>query len=84
MWANNMTNLTTLRFPRLEVVTYAVLEWPSKKGLRPNELRIWLEKMMRTYVNFIKVDWDLLFAFLMAAAQMDPKNKKSSVLAMEV
>ena len=43
-----------------------------------------MEKMMRTDVNYIKEDWDLFFAFLMAAAQMDPKYNKISVLAMEV
>ena len=33
MWNNTgMKNLTTLRFPRLAVVPYAVVEWLSKKG----------------------------------------------------
>ena len=41
-------------------------------------------KMMRTYVNFKKEDWDLFFPFSMTAAQMDPNYKKCSVLAMEV
>ena len=41
-------------------------------------------KMIRTYVNFIKEDWGLFFEFSMAAAQMDPNDKKSSILAMEV
>ena len=85
MWDTTVVkNLTTLRFPRLAVLPYAVLEWLSKKGRTPNELRIWLEKMMRTYINYIKEDWDLFFAFSMAAAQMDPNDKKISVLAMEV
>ena len=45
MWDTTvMTNLTTLRLPRLTVVPYAVVEWLSKKGIIPNELRIWLEK----------------------------------------
>ena len=39
---------------------------------------------MRTNVNYKKEDWDLFFAFSMAAAQMDPNNKKESVLAMEL
>ena len=39
---------------------------------------------MRTDVNYKKEDWGLLFAFSMEAAKMDPKDKKSSVLAMEV
>ena len=83
MWdTTGMTNLTTLRLPRLAVVPYAVAEWLSKKGQTPNELRVWLEKMMRTDVNYIKEDWDLFFAFSIAAAQMDPNVKKISVLAM--
>ena len=45
MWdTTGMTNLKTLRPPRLIVVPYAVVEWLSKKGIIPNELRIWLEK----------------------------------------
>ena len=40
--------------------------------------------MIRTDVNFIKEDWGLFFEFSMAAAQMDPNDKKSSILAMEV
>ena len=39
---------------------------------------------MRTDVNYIKEDWDLFFAFSMAEEQMDPNDKKSSVLSMEV
>ena len=68
--------MTTLRFPRLAVVPYAVVEWLSKKGRTPNELRIWLEKMIRTNVNFIKEDWGLFLELSMAAAQMDPNDKK--------
>ena len=34
-------------------------------------------KMMITDVNYIKEDWDLFFAFSMAAAQMDPNVKKA-------
>ena len=40
--------------------------------------------MMRIDVNFINEDWDLFFAFSMAAAQVDPNDKKISVLAVEV
>ena len=54
-----MTKLTTLRFPRLALVPYVLVEWLSKKGRTPNELRIWLETMIRTDVNFIKEDWVL-------------------------
>ena len=46
MWdTTGMKNLTTIRFPRLAVVPYAVVEWLNKKGHTPNELRIWLEKL---------------------------------------
>ena len=41
-----------------------------------------VRKMMRTDVNYIKEDWDLFFAFSMEIAQMDPNDKKISVLAM--
>ena len=40
--------------------------------------------MIRIDVNFIKEDWDLFFEFSMTAAQMNPNDKKSSILAMEV
>ena len=40
--------------------------------------------MIRTDVNFIKYDWGLFFEFSMAAAQMDPNDKKSSILDIEV
>ena len=43
-----------------------------------------VRKMMRTDVNYKKEDWDLFFEFSMAAVQMDPNDKKNSVLAMEV
>ena len=64
MWdTTGMKNLTTLSLPRLAVVPYAVVEWLSKKGQTPNELRVWLEKNMRIDVNYKKEDWDLFFAF---------------------
>ena len=41
MWdTTGMTNLTTLKFTRLAVVPYALVEWLSKKGHTPNELRV--------------------------------------------
>ena len=43
-----------------------------------------MEKMMRIDVNSKKGDWELFFAFSMAAAHMDPNDKKISFLAMEV
>ena len=43
-----------------------------------------MEKMMRTDVNSKNDDWELFFVFSMAAAQMDPNDKKNSVLAMEL
>ena len=45
-------NLTTNKLPRLEVVPYAAVEWLNKDGRIPNELRLWLEEMMRKDVNF--------------------------------
>ena len=66
------------------MVPYSVLEWLSKKGRTPNELRVCLEEMMRTDVNCKKEDWELFFAFSIAAAQMDPNDKKSSVLDIEL
>ena len=45
MWdTTGMTNLTTLSFPRLAVVPYAVVGCLSKEGRTPNELSILLEK----------------------------------------
>ena len=85
MWdTTGMTNSTTIRFPMLAVVPYALVEWLSKKGRTPNDLSIWWETMIRTDVNFIKEDWSLFFQFSMEAAQMDPNDKKISILAMEV
>ena len=80
MWDTiGRTHLTTVKFPRLAVVPYAVVEWISKNGLTPNELRVWLEKLMKTDVDSKKDDWELFFAFSMAAAQMDPDDKKKAV-----
>ena len=77
MWdTTGMKKLTSPSFPSIAVVLYALLEWLSKKGRTPNELRVWLEKMMRTDVNSKNDDWELFFVFSMAAAQMDPNNKK--------
>ena len=39
---------------------------------------------MRKDTNFHKDDWEFLFGFSMADAQIYPNNKRSSVLAMEV
>ena len=61
----------------ISVVLYALEEWLSKKGRTPNELRIWLGKTIRSDVIFIKGDWGLFFEFSMAAAQMDPNDKKA-------
>ena len=43
-----------------------------------------MEEMMINDANRQIEDWDLFFEFAMADAQMDPNDKKSSVLAMEV
>ena len=79
-----MKNLTALRLTRLAVVPYSLLEWLSKKMRTPNELRIWLETMIRTDVNFIKEDWYLFFAFFNGGNTDGFKRKKSSVLTMGV
>ena len=77
MWdTTGRSKLTTVKFSRLAVVPYAVVEWLSKRGRAPNGLRVWLEEMTRTYVNCEREDWELFFAFSMAAAQMDPKKRK--------
>ena len=78
MWDTNGTKkLTTLRLTKLAVVPYALVEWISKKGRTPNELRIWLGKTIRSDVIFIKGDWGLFFEFSITAAQMDPNDKKT-------
>ena len=43
--------MMTKKLPRLEVVPYAALEWLSKGGRSPNELRAWLEEMVRNDDN---------------------------------
>ena len=61
-----------------------MVEWTSKGVRTPNELRTWLEEMMRKDGNLQKEYWELFFEFEMAASQMDPNDKKSSILDMEV
>ena len=83
MWDTmDKTNLTKRKFPRLAVVPYTAVEWLSEGGRTPNELRVWLEEMMITDGTCQKGDWELFFEFSISAAQMDPNDKKSSVLAM--
>ena len=85
MWdTTGKTNLTTRKFPRLEVVPYAAVEWLSEGGRTPDELRVWLEEMMIKEGHFQKEDWGLFFKFEMVTAQMEPNDKKSSFLAIEV
>ena len=43
-----------------------------------------MEEMRRTYGNCQREDWELFFEFAITEAQMDPSDKKISVLAMEV
>ena len=38
-----------------------------------------MERMIRTDVNFIKEDWGLFLEFAIAAAQIDPNNKKQYI-----
>ena len=55
MWyTTGKTTLTKKKLPRLAVVPYAMMEWLSKGGSKPNELRVWLEETMRTCVAFPK------------------------------
>ena len=85
MWGTTgRIKTTTVTFTRLVVVPYVVVEWLSKRGQTPNELRVWLEEITRTDVNCQIKYWELLFAFVMVAAHMDPNYKKSSVMTMEV
>ena len=43
MWdTTGEKNTSTKKLPRLEVVPYAAVEWISKGGGTPNELRVWL------------------------------------------
>ena len=52
MWdTTDRKNLNTKKLPRMEVVPYAVVGWLSERGQKLNELRVWLEEMMRTDVN---------------------------------
>ena len=85
MWdTTGRKDLTTVTFPRLAVAPYAVVEWMSKRGLKPNEFRVWLEEKTRKDVNCSKEDWELFSVFSMAAENMDPNDKKISVLDMNV
>ena len=68
----------------MAVVPYAVVEWISEGGRTPNELRVWLEEMMRIYGNYQREDWELFYKFTMAAAKMYPNERKRIVLAMEM
>ena len=43
-----------------------------------------MEEMMRKDANLQNEDWELFFWSAMTAAQMNPNNKKISVLNMEV
>ena len=55
-----------------------------KGGLTPNELREWLEEIMRTDGNYQREDWELLFESAIEVVQTDLGYKKSSVSAMEM
>ena len=50
MWdTTGRTKTTKLKFPRLSVLPYAVVEWIIKRVRTPNEMRVWLEETTRTY-----------------------------------
>ena len=58
MWdTTGETNLTTKKFLSMANVPYAAVECLSKGVRTPNELRVWLEEMMRKDVNYQKEDW---------------------------
>ena len=64
MWdTTGETDLKTKKLPILVIVPYADVEWLSKGGLTPNDLRAWLEEVARNDANFQKDDWELLFEF---------------------
>ena len=63
---------------------YEAVECINKEGRTSNELMVWLEKMMRKYGNLQNKYWELFFEFSMGVTHMDPNDKNSSVLAMEV
>ena len=56
-------NLTTKKLPRMAVVPYADVYWISRGGQTSNELRVWLEEIVRNGANFQKDDWEFLFDF---------------------
>jgi len=70
--------------PRLVVVPYAAVLWLSEKERTPNDLRVWIENMIRNDATCQKGDWQLLLDFAVGAAQADPGDKKSSSLAFDV
>ena len=66
MWdTTGETNLKTKKFPRLTFVTYAAAEWLIQGDWTPNQLRVWLEEMVRNDAKFQKDDWELLFDFVL-------------------
>ena len=66
------------------MVPYEAVECINKEGQTSNELMLWLEKIMRKYGNLQNKYWELFFEFSMGVTHMDPNDKNSSVLAMEV
>ena len=59
------------------MVPHAAVQCLSKGGQTPTELRVWLEEILRRYINFQMDDWELLFDFEMEAAQMDPNDNST-------
>ena len=58
------------------MVPYEVLEWLSKRGLTPNELRVWLEEMMRTDVNLQKRILGVILRILNGDGTDGPKRQE--------
>ena len=75
---------TNVKFPRLAMVTYAMVEWLVQENRTPNELRMWIENQEKDEPNFQKYDWELFKKFVVALGQVDESDKKISMLALDV
>ena len=77
MWdTTGKTNLATLKLPRLAVVPNAVVNWLSKTVQIPNELKVWLEKMMRTDLNYKKKGLIFILCIFNGGSTDGPKRQK--------
>lgn len=72
------------KFPRLEMVPYAMVEWLVKANSTPSEMRLWIEKQDMEVTKFQREDWELVNKFVMKLGQVSVSDKKSSMLALDV